>query len=157
MSFEEIFRRWEKRNSESGDPADPDGGEKAQRERERLESLLDQYPPDPAFTSESEEHSRLEKPHPRTLPIDDELDLHGMTVEEATAVTQRFIESSLAAGHRKVLIVHGKGLHSQDGGVLKQAIRRFLEKHPDTGAMGTPKQRDGGSGASWVMLRYRSR
>lgn len=130
MSFEEIFRQWES-----------------------------QYPADPAAKGDGEPaSSRGREPvSPRALPIDDEIDLHGMTAEEARAATGRFIEASLAAGHRKVLVVHGKGLHSQNGGVLKAEVRRFLERHPDTGAMGTPKRHDGGSGALWVVLRQRSR
>lgn len=144
MSFEDILRQWEERN---------------RRRRAQLESLIEQYPPHP--TAKGEEGpaagSRRQPVSPRALPIDDEIDLHGMTVEEALAATERFIEASLAAGHRKVLVVHGKGLHSQNGGVLKTEVRRFLEKHPSTGAMGTPKQRDGGSGALWVVLRQRSR
>ncbi|MFW6223368.1 MAG: Smr/MutS family protein [Spirochaetota bacterium] len=151
MSFEDILRQWEE-NERRAD------GEAQRRRRQRLESLLDRYPPDPAEKGEEdpipETHGR---PSPAALPIEDEIDLHGMTVEEAVAATARFIETGLAAGYRKVLIVHGKGLHSQNGGVLGAAVRRFIEKHPDTGAMGTPKRRDGGSGALWVVLRHRSR
>lgn len=152
MSFEEILRQWEEQDKGKK-------GERARRRREQLESLLDQYPPDPTEkeAEDTDDRAGAPKPHPRSLPVDDEIDLHGMTVEEALSATQRFIEASRAAGHRKILVVHGKGLHSEGGGVLKQAVRRFLEKHPETGAMGVPKQRDGGSGALWVVLRHRSR
>jgi len=155
VSFEEILRQWEERDRSEG--SDSDGTRKNRRRREELEALLDRYPPDPSEKGEAEPARRRHRPSPRSLPIDDELDLHGLTVEEARDTTARFLEASLAAGYRKVLIVHGKGLHSQNGGVLGSAIRRFLESHPDTGAMGTPKQRDGGSGALWVVLRHRSR
>jgi DNA-nicking Smr family endonuclease len=152
MSFEEILRQWEERKKD-------EQGERARKRREQLESLLDRYPPNPSAREDdaAEEAPVRPGPNPRMLPIDDEIDLHGMTVDEALAAVGRFLEASRAAGHRKVLVVHGKGLHSENGGVLKAAVRRFLEKHPDTGAMGTPKKRDGGSGALWVVLRQRSR
>lgn len=151
MSFEDILRQWEA-NERRAD------SETQRRRREHLESLLDRYPPDPAEKGDRDPPAAPRgRPSPATLPIEDEIDLHGLTVEEALAATGRFIEAGLAAGYRKVLIVHGKGLHSQNGGVLGAAVRRFIEKHPDTGATGTPKQRDGGSGALWVVLRHRSR
>lgn len=155
MSFEDILRQWEE-NERRAD------SETQRRRREHLESLLDRYPPDPAEKQDADVPGGAAGttgagPRPASLPIEDEIDLHGLTVEEALAATGRFIEAGLAAGYRKVLVVHGKGLHSQNGGVLGAAVRRFIEKHPDTGAMGTPKQRDGGSGALWVVLRHRSR
>ncbi|NBB90891.1 MAG: hypothetical protein GVY23_06755 [Spirochaetes bacterium] len=152
MSFEDILRQWEE-NERRAD------SETQRRRREQLESLLDRYPPDPGEKLDAEGAGGTSGlgPRPASLPIDDEIDLHGLTVEEALAATGRFVEAGLAAGYRKVLIVHGKGLHSQSGGVLGAAVRRFIEKHPDTGAMGTPKRRDGGSGALWVVLRHRSR
>ncbi|MFP4066950.1 MAG: Smr/MutS family protein [Spirochaetaceae bacterium] len=156
MSFEEILRQWEQRTQKEEQ-------EDTRRRREQLKRLLDRYPPDPAAKGEKPEAEvddgggKPRAPTPGSLPIDDQIDLHGMTVEEACAATERFMEASLAAGHRKVLVVHGKGLHSDRGGVLRRAIRQFLEKHPAAGAMGTPKQRDGGSGALWVVLRHRSR
>jgi DNA-nicking Smr family endonuclease len=155
MSFEDILRQWEE-NERRAD------SETQRRRRDHLESLLDRYPPDAAEKGDVDPAGGSPAgprggPRPASLPIDDEIDLHGLTVEESLAATGRFIEAGLAAGYRKVLIVHGKGLHSQNGGVLGAAVRRFIEKHPDTGAMGTPKQRDGGSGALWVVLRHRSR
>jgi DNA-nicking Smr family endonuclease len=151
VSFEDILRQWEEQRRGERETT-------SRRRREQLESLIEQYPPDPSAKGEQAQGEGRRPPvNPRSLPIDEEIDLHGMTVEEALAATERFIEASLAAGHRKVLVVHGKGLHSQNGGVLKSEVRRFLEKHPSTGAMGTPKQRDGGSGALWVVLRHRSR
>lgn len=57
-----------------------------------------------------------------------ELDLHQMTRLEAEQAVKDFLEASQAAGHNLVRIVTGKGIHSQAGSVLKEAVRVFLDK-----------------------------
>src|SRR5206468_3173976 len=42
------------------------------------------------------------------------LDLHGMTAENARAAVDHFLLAAYRAGHRCVLIVHGKGRNSKD-------------------------------------------
>ena len=51
--------------------------------------------------------------------IQDGIDLHGMTRDQASAVVVEFLEQCLARGLRCVRIVHGKGL-----GILKAKLRR---------------------------------
>ena len=92
---------------------------------------------------------------PEKLPVDDTIDLHGYTVSEAIAATERFVTSCLARGLRKIVVIHGKG---RDGaGVLKREVRAYLEHHASTGALGYARGPDGGRGALWVVLRYRDR
>ena len=93
----------------------------------------------------------------RRLPIDDELDLHGMTLEQATAAVDEFLRSAHRQGLRKVLIIHGKGTHPNSDGTLRREIRNLLEKHPLAGELGIPKRTEGGAGAVWAMVRQRSR
>ena len=57
-----------------------------------------------------------------------ELDLHQMTRLEAERAVKDFLEASQAAGLSLVRIVTGKGIHSQAGPVLKEAVRVFLDK-----------------------------
>jgi DNA-nicking Smr family endonuclease len=83
------------------------------------------------------------------------LDLHGMTGEEAESAIAGFIEESSRGGLEKVLIIHGKGLHSAGLPVLKRAARRALENHPSAGRFGEAEKADGGSGALWVFIRGR--
>lgn len=86
------------------------------------------------------------------------LDLHGLTVAAAVERTDRFLEEAAATGLRKVLIVHGKGLHSHDeGGVLKDVVRKHIQNHPLCGETGVPERALGGEGALWVVVRQRSR
>jgi len=91
--------------------------------------------------------------NPKKLPIEATIDLHGFRVPEALDQTRRFINESVKAGFKKVLVIHGKG---KDGnGVLKREVRGLLEADRCVGAMGHPPANDGGSGALWVILRPR--
>jgi DNA-nicking Smr family endonuclease len=85
------------------------------------------------------------------------LDLHGMTQVEAKAAVERFLNDSRRAKRRCVLIVHGKGLNSQDQiPVLKQQLKGWLsQKHigKQVLAFATARPQDGGAGAVYVLLR----
>lgn len=83
----------------------------------------------------------------------DALDLHGMTAEEATAAIAAFLEASSRKGLVKVLVIHGKGLHSDGAPVLKKAARRAIESSRLAGRFGEAAKEEGGSGAMWVMIR----
>lgn len=83
-----------------------------------------------------------------------ELDLHGLTVDEATAKVKFFLQDTLYQGFRTVLIITGKGLHSDDGPVLRQAMEKLLETQRELVLeWGLAPQRYGGSGALIVFLR----
>jgi DNA-nicking Smr family endonuclease len=81
------------------------------------------------------------------------LDLHGMTSAEAKTSVRGFIDASARAGLEKVLVIHGKGLHSEGAPVLKKATRDVLESHPLAGRFGEATKEEGGSGAVWVLIR----
>lgn len=85
------------------------------------------------------------------------LDLHGLAAAPAREAVLGFLRRSLGAGHRCVLIVHGRGLRSPDGEpVLKRRLVSWLSR----GAMGrmvlafcSAQPHDGGAGALYVLLR----
>ena len=56
-------------------------------------------------------------------------------------------------GAEKVLVVHGKGNHSEGESVLKRTTREFVERCPFAGESGQAEVRLGGSGATWVALK----
>ena len=60
-------------------------------------------------------------------------------------------------GMRKGLVIHGKGNHSAEGSVLAPLVRDFLEMSSEIGEFGRAARKDGGSGATWFILRQRSR
>jgi DNA-nicking Smr family endonuclease len=65
-------------------------------------------------------------------PIDDRIDLHGMTQSRAHAALLRFLQGAQAGGARIVLVVTGKGAAKADGhgglerGVLKRQVPLWL-------------------------------
>lgn len=84
------------------------------------------------------------------------LDLHGMRANEAERELVRFIRAQHRRGVRRVLVVHGKGLHSDAGGpVLGDVAVEVLSKGgaaPVVEAFVTASPELGGSGALLVEL-----
>ncbi|MEK7281421.1 MAG: Smr/MutS family protein [Chloroflexota bacterium] len=77
----------------------------------------------------------------------DELDLHGMTVDESMPLLDQFLYHSYQAGLQRVWIVHGKGT-----GILRQAVRRYLSTHPLVKEHVIADRYHGDSGATQVDL-----
>lgn len=89
--------------------------------------------------------------------VEDTLDLHGETIEKATARLRTFLAEASRIGRRCVLVVHGKGTHSEHGAPLREAVLAEL-LGPCSGfvhALSTAAPADGDDGATYVMLRGR--
>ena len=87
-------------------------------------------------------------------PIDDELDLHGLSQSAARNELADFIARSRDRGCRCVRIIHGKGYRSgARGPVLKTAVNLWLRRHLDVTAFVSARAIDGGAGAMYVLLR----
>jgi len=88
------------------------------------------------------------------IPVEDELDLHGLTQSDARNQLADFLAASRQAGRRCVRIIHGKGYRSgARGPVLKIAVDLWLRHHHDVMAFTSAKVIDGGTGAVYVLLR----
>lgn len=88
------------------------------------------------------------------IPIDAELDLHGLSQSAARDELVEFLDGARGSGHRCVHIVHGKGLRSGTRGpVLKMAVDHWLRHHPDVLAFTSARAVDGGTGALYVLLK----
>ena len=91
------------------------------------------------------------------------IDLHGLTIDEAWPALEVFFENSREKGFEKVLIIHGKGNHRNPalhGGspganeaMMRNISRRFIENCPFAGESGYSAAREGGRGATWVILK----
>ena len=83
------------------------------------------------------------------------LDLHGMTLEPALSQLKTFLLSSRQMGRRCVLVVHGKGTHSEHGAPLREAVLNQLLGSLSglVHAFASAAPSDGGEGATYVMLR----
>jgi DNA-nicking Smr family endonuclease len=85
--------------------------------------------------------------------IQDDLDLHGLTADEAALETARFLAECKRAGLRCVRIIHGKGLRSRGREpVLKRRIRKLLTRRDEVLAFVEPRAIHGGGGAVVVLL-----
>lgn len=88
------------------------------------------------------------------IPIDDEIDLHGLTQTAARDALADFIANSRDSGHRCVRVIHGKGYRSgARGPVLKTAVNLWLRRDTDVIAFASARAIDGGTGAVYVLLR----
>jgi len=91
------------------------------------------------------------------IPIQDHIDLHGLTQKEAETRVREFLINSQARGLQCVLIVHGRGLNSPDSiPVLKERLPVWLNRGPArkiVKAFSSARPYDGGTGAIYVLLR----
>lgn len=89
----------------------------------------------------------------RRAPLDDTLDLHGMTGREAHAALDSFLQRALGGGGRVVEIVHGRGSHSSNGvAVLRTKTHCWLQHCDAVMAYCHPPRN---SGALRALLRGR--
>ncbi len=77
-----------------------------------------------------------------------EINVIGQNVDDATSAVEKFVDRAFLAGAIRVRVVHGSGM-----GILRKAIRQFLQQHPHVAAVSEPPQNEGGAGATVVELR----
>jgi len=90
------------------------------------------------------------------LDIEATLDLHGMVRAEAHRALDAFLERCEAQGKRCVLVITGKGLSKDEGGVLRQEVPRWLNEPANRArvlSFDYAQQRHGGMGALYVLLK----
>jgi DNA mismatch repair protein MutS2 len=82
------------------------------------------------------------------LNMPSEINVIGRTVDEATSDVEKFVDRAFLAGMPRVRIVHGSGM-----GILRKALRQYLQKHPHVESVTEPPINEGGGGATVVELR----
>ena len=88
------------------------------------------------------------------------VDLHGFPEDEARGELRDAVRRARSAGIRCVLVIHGRGLRSAAGPVLKEALPRWLTEPPLAAwvvAFASAPGHMGGTGATLVLLRERGR
>ena len=80
--------------------------------------------------------------------VPSEINVIGRTVDDATREVEKFVDRAFLAGLPRVRVVHGSGM-----GILRKALRQYLQKHPHVESVTEPPQNEGGGGATVVELR----
>ena len=94
------------------------------------------------------------------------IDLHGYTLEEANKSIQDFINKSYEDNINKLIVVTGKGLHSNNEkdpyvskkfSILKYSVPEFIKKNIELirkiSEITNAKIEDGGEGAFYIYLK----
>ena len=94
------------------------------------------------------------------------IDLHGFTLQDANKKIQKFINNSYDNGVSKIIVVTGKGLHSnvekdpyvsKDLSILKYSVPEFIENNVELMKkiieIKDADIEDGGSGAFYIFLK----
>jgi DNA mismatch repair protein MutS2 len=80
--------------------------------------------------------------------VPSEINVIGHNVDDATREVEKFVDRAFLAGLPRVRIVHGSGM-----GILRKALRQFLQQHPHVESVAEPPQHEGGGGATVAELR----
>jgi DNA-nicking Smr family endonuclease len=90
--------------------------------------------------------------------VQDQIDLHGLRVEEARDALAAFLNQALRREQRCLRVIHGKGLGSAGREpVLKGKVLKWLVQRDEVLAFCQAPPTDGGSGALIVLLRPATR
>ena len=94
------------------------------------------------------------------------IDLHGYTLDEANKTIEDFINKAFSENINKLIIVTGKGLHSEnekdpyvskDLGILKYSVPEFIKSSSELMKMineiKDAELADGGKGAFYIFLK----
>ena len=94
------------------------------------------------------------------------IDLHGYTLDQANIKIRDFINESYLLGVNKLIVVTGKGLHSEneknpyvskDLSILKYSVPEYIKNNKSLMSkiyeFGEAKIEDGGSGAFYIFLK----
>ena len=94
------------------------------------------------------------------------IDLHGYTLSDANKIIEKFINKAHKEKINKLIVVTGKGLHSQnekdpyvskDLGILKYSVPEFIKNNSEImkkiNAIENASIEDGGSGAFYIYLK----
>ena len=118
------------------------------------------------ITSEEKVIDKDSKSNLKTRQKSKYIDLHGYTLDEANKKIEKLIIESYLEKTKKIIVVTGKGLHSQneknpyaskDLSILKYSVPEFIKRNPDLvkliNNIEEASIEDGGSGAFYIYLK----
>lgn len=107
------------------------------------------------WTNPESRQDLTEDLHTGRFAVQGMVDLHGLTGAKVHEALESFLAAAFRKGWRCVKIIHGRGLRSVNGPVLKDAVVRRLAGHyrKQVIAFVSARQCDGGLGAMYVLLK----
>ena len=95
------------------------------------------------------------KLHQGRFSVQDSIDLHGMSLAEAEHALTLFLREALRKRLFCIKVIHGRGLRSPNGPVLKEALQRWLHGpfRKWVLAYASAKGCDGGLGATYIIIK----
>lgn len=94
----------------------------------------------------------LERLRRGEIAVQDEIDLHRLRADAAEAALRHFLGRARRLQFPCVRLIHGKGLHSEHGPVLKALVDRLLRQRGEVLAYCSAPAAQGGDGATLVLL-----
>ena len=119
------------------------------------------------FLSNNEKlHDKDNRPTSKREYLINSIDLHGFTLEDANKKIKEIIISAYNQGVNKIIVVTGKGLHSQnekdpyvskDYGILKYSVPDYIKNDSELMKMiieiKDASIEDGGKGAFYIFIK----
>ncbi|MDH5185303.1 MAG: Smr/MutS family protein [Gammaproteobacteria bacterium] len=106
------------------------------------------------FSRPGIQHNLLRKLRRGQFPIEAELDLHGLRIEEARTAIAQLLREARHKRWRCVRIIHGKGYGSQSRlPVLKNKVNSWLRQRDEVLAFTSALPADGGTGAVYLLIK----
>ncbi len=107
-----------------------------------------------SYTAPGVQRSVLKKLKSGRYSIQSEIDLHGLTVEEARKELSEFLKEAQQRRHLGIRIIHGKGRKNAECSPrLKPAVNQWLQRNKMVLAFCSARMNDGGTGAVYVLLK----
>lgn len=135
---------------------------KQQDEKSVMESLLDDLSEADlletgehlSYTQPGVQRSVLRKLKSGRYSLQSEIDLHGLTVDEARQELSDFLRAAQERRHLCIRVIHGKGRKQAERSPrLKPAVNQWLQRNKQVLAFCSARSNDGGTGAVYVLMR----
>ena len=107
-----------------------------------------------SFTRPGVQRSILRKLKSGRYSVQSEIDLHGLTVNEARQELNGFLHQARERRHLCIRVIHGKGRRQAGSSPrLKPAVNQWLQRNKAVVAFCSARANDGGTGAVYVLLK----
>ncbi|MFT5895883.1 MAG: DNA-nicking Smr family endonuclease [bacterium] len=110
-----------------------------------------------SYTQPGVQRSVLRKLKSGKYSIQSEIDLHGLTVNEARLELSDFLKAAQERRHLCIRVIHGKGRKTVTKSPrLKPAVNQWLQRNKTVLAFCSARINDGGTGAVYVLLKRKT-